>query len=225
MKVIYTTKKGEIKEYVYDTKKYYKYQRKVKLPRSQDIVKIRKVKEKKDIQQPVLEQSIIDIIKNKTFNKDDAKDIPGYEDLYAVTRDGYIYSYLKKKFLKPTVNLGGYLQVGLSKDSYIKRLFVHRIVAMTFIPNPNNLPEVNHKNEIKTDCSVDNLEWCTHKYNCNYGTRNQKLSKKVRCVELNKEFDSLSEAAKHFKLDVGNINRACNGVYHSTGGYHWEYVE
>ena len=204
MKVIYKTKSGEIREYVYDSKKYYKSNRKVDLNKQTNT---RKAKT------PV------------TCNIKDIKDVPGFEGLYCATKDGRIYSYKRNMFLKPYENASGYLQVGLCKDGIVKQLFVHRVIATTYIPNPNNLPEVNHKNEKKHDCSVDNLEWMTHRDNCNYGTRNKRISKPVRCIELNRCFDSITDAAIKLKLDGGNIYKACNNIYNTTGGYHWEYVK
>lgn len=152
------------------------------------------------------------------------KDIPGYEGLYAATRDGKIFSYRRNNFLKPAVGPFGYLIVSLHKNGKTQTRTVHRLIALTYIPNPLGLSDVNHISEIKSDCSVDNLEWMSHKDNCNYGTRNRRLSKKVYCKELNKLYASLKAASIDLGLDVGNINRACRGIYKTTGGYHWSYV-
>ena len=102
-------------------------------------------------------------------------DIKGYEGLYAVTEDGQIYSCKRKMFLKQCI-VAGYQVVSLSKSGQRKTHYVHRLVADAFLPNPDSLPEINHKNEIKTDNRVDNLEWCTNIYNMNYGTRTQRAS-------------------------------------------------
>ena len=85
------------------------------------------------------------------------KDIPGWEGLYACTTNGDIWSYRSDKFLSPTKNKRGYLHVGLSKDGKRYDYRINRLVAITFLDNPNNLPQVNHKNGIKTDNRVENL--------------------------------------------------------------------
>ena len=106
------------------------------------------------------------------------KDIIGYEGKYQVSNTGKIRSlnYLntrKTKELKPRKFSTGYLSICLGKEK--KNFYIHRLVAIHFIPNPNNLLEVNHKDENKTNNNVENLEWCNHKYNCNYGTRSERI--------------------------------------------------
>ena len=107
--------------------------------------------------------------------------IRGYEGIYEVSDQGRVKSigYGKERILRPVRNNNGYLLVGLRKNREQKWYLVHRLVAQAFIPNPDNLPQVNHKDENKTNNSVQNLEWCDRKYNCNYGTRNQRISKPV----------------------------------------------
>lgn len=112
------------------------------------------------------------------------KDIKNYEGLYKVSNLGNVKSLPKKagrsnrkeKILNFNKNSKGYLRVELSKDKKRKQCLVHRLVAETFIPNYNNLPQINHKDENKENNYIDNLEWCDNKYNNNYGTRNQRLS-------------------------------------------------
>lgn len=96
-------------------------------------------------------------------------DIKGYEGLYAITEDGQVWSYKANKFKKPQ-NINGYLSVVLYKDKHLKNYSIHRLVAETFIPNPDGKPEVNHIDEDKTNNCVDNLEWCTKSENCKHGT-------------------------------------------------------
>ena len=104
---------------------------------------------------------------------------------------------------------------------------VHRLVALAFIENPNNLPQVNHKDENKLNCNVDNLEWCDAKYNCNYGTRNLRASQsnsiQVYCVELDRIFSSIKEAQEILHIDGHHIGEVCNGKRKTCGGYHWQY--
>lgn len=92
------------------------------------------------------------------------KRIKGYED-YLVTVFGNIYSFKSSKWLKPQINKFGYLHVGLYKNGNINPKAVHRLVAETFIPNPDNKPCVNHKDGIKTNNCVNNLEWATYSEN------------------------------------------------------------
>ena len=152
------------------------------------------------------------------------RDIKGYEGIYAITSCGKVYSYRRKKFLKTQKQKTGYLMVLLQKDNKIKNCYVHRLVAEAYLPNPNNYSDVNHKNELKTDNRVDNLEWCTHSYNLNYGTRMSHCYKAVYCVELNKTFNSIKEAAQAFNLSYTNLSSCLNGRLKTFAGYHWKYV-
>jgi hypothetical protein len=88
------------------------------------------------------------------------EDIKGYEGLYAVTSCGRVWSYRSKKFLKPKEDKNGYLSVGLRLNGKQDRRYIHRLVAEAYIPNPAALPQVNHKDEIKSHNYINNLEWC-----------------------------------------------------------------
>lgn len=103
------------------------------------------------------------------------KDITNYEGLYAITSCGKVWSYKSKKFLKPYFN-GGYASVALSKNGKLTYPLVHRLVAEAYISNPDNLPQVNHKDEDKAHNCVNNLEWCDATYNNNYGTRTSRMA-------------------------------------------------
>ena len=107
------------------------------------------------------------------------KDIEGYEGLYQISNFGKVFSFKSNKILKPFNDKKGYLKIELRKENRRKIYFLHRLVAMCFIENKNNLPYVNHKDENKHNNRVENLEWCTCKYNNNYGTRNSRISKKM----------------------------------------------
>ena len=157
------------------------------------------------------------------------KDIKNYEGLYAITEDGNVYSYISKKYLKPGLNSSGYYQVNLCKEGKKKTFSIHRLVAEAFIPNPDNLPCVNHLDECKSNNCVDNLEWCSIEYNNAYGTRTEKAAKKrsipVYCVELDRVFKSGREAAEELGLHRENISKCLKGRYKTTGGYHFRYAE
>ncbi len=102
-------------------------------------------------------------------------------------------------------------------------------MAEAYIPNPDDLPIINHKDETKTHNYINNLEWCDKKYNTNYGTgieRHAKaISKSIYCVELDKVYESLTQAAVELGLNTGNISRCCQGKAKTTGGYHFRYKE
>ena len=107
--------------------------------------------------------------------------IEGYEGLYEVSNigrvrsvDRFYYRLHKGKVLSPTKDRYGYLTVTLNCNGKSKTIKIHRLVAQAFLPNPDNLPQVNHKDEDKTNNNVDNLEWCTAKYNVNFGTRQER---------------------------------------------------
>lgn len=161
------------------------------------------------------------------------KYIKGYERLYSITEDGRIFSHYLKRFLKPVIITTGYQQIGLTKDGKRTLHLVHRLVAETYIPNPNDLPIVNHKDENRTNNSVDNLEWCDKSYNYYYGgcyeRAAEKISKKnsraVYCIELGRKFKSQTEAANELGISQGNISSCCNGKLETAGGYHWRKIE
>lgn len=110
-------------------------------------------------------------------------DIKGYEGLYKISNKGDVISLsknsgflkLKEKYLKPTVKPKGYLDVKLIKNGIKKHFYIHRLVAEHFIPNPNNLPQVNHKDKNPSNNNVNNLEWCDNSYNVLYSNIPEKL--------------------------------------------------
>ena len=171
------------------------------------------------------------------------KTIKGYQN-YQVSSLGQVKSLNynrtgKEKVLKLCKNSDGYLQVNLLKDGKAKNIKVHRLVAEAFIPNPDNLPQVNHKNEIKTDNRVENLEFCDNRYNINFGTRiervtksiskantnNHKLSKKIKCVETGKIYPSTREIERKIGFSHTHISDCCNGKLKSAYKLHWKYVD
>lgn len=102
------------------------------------------------------------------------KPIKGFEDLYLIYSDGRVYSFIKHDFLKPRMSMDGYERVALCKDGKRYEYRVHRLVAEAFIQNPDNLPQVNHKDFNRSNNILDNLEWCTNKQNCQYSISNNR---------------------------------------------------
>ena len=160
------------------------------------------------------------------------KDIKGYEGHYAVTSCGKVWSYKTKRFLKPKIGAGGYLVVSLCKNNIKESRLVHRLVAETYIDNPNNMPQVSHIDENNTHNWVSNLEWADAKINCNMPEHikrkskahmNNVNSKEVLCVETGEIFPSLSEAGRKYNSSPQCIYSACKNGYKSAGGYHWQY--
>lgn len=174
------------------------------------------------------------------------KDIAGYEGYYQVSNIGRVRSLdrvvvksngvkltLKGQILSAKSDYHGYLRVNLSKSGKVKLKKVHRLVAEAFLPNPDNLPEINHKNEIKTDNRVDNLEWCSHLYNTNYGTRNHRLAlqKAKPVIQLTLEgefvniFESIRDAERKLHINNTSIVKVLNGERKTAGGYIWKYKD
>lgn len=161
--------------------------------------------------------------------------IKGYEGLYEVSDKGRVRSmkFGKERIRKPSRGTCGYLQVDLWKNGEHKMYLVHRLVAQTFTPNPDNLPEVNHKDEDKDNNSVQNLEWCDRKYNINYGNRNQmvsmKLSKPIlqytKSGKFVREWKSTYDVERNLGYFHNSISYCCNGKHKSAYGYVWKYKD
>ena len=167
------------------------------------------------------------------FQNEEWTHINGYDNLYIISNMGRVKSFKRGdwKTLKPRKDTGGYLQVCLSKNGKLTTYRIHRLVALHFIPNPENKPEVNHIDENKENNAIWNLEWMTHKENINHGTRNARTSKKVSCYDIEtgdfiKEFDSLTQACHEFKKPSNhgcNIISCCKGKQKTAYGYRWSY--
>ena len=154
-------------------------------------------------------------------------------------QNGTFHHHVEEKILVPGVNGRGYANVNLYKNCKRKNIKVHRLVAESFIPNPENKPQINHRDEVKTNNAVSNLEWCTSVYNANYGTRNERSvqnrrsyklgnnpqAKPVFCVELNKTFDCITSAQEELGIWGSSIGSACRGKLKTAGGFHWRYAD
>lgn len=153
------------------------------------------------------------------------RDIPGWEGYYQASSDGHIFSVRRQLYLKES---GGddYHMVTLQVKNIYRCEYVHRLVAMAFIPNPDpeKYTDVNHIDEIKYHNYPNNLEWCSRKYNINYGTALKRRSRAIYCEETDTTYDSINQAARVLNLHVGNISAVCNGINKTTGGYHFQFV-
>lgn len=164
------------------------------------------------------------------------KDIEGFDGKYKISNQGNVKSFYQKKerILKPNKNkINGYLKVTLNQKGISKTCYLHKLVAKHFIPNPNNYEEVNHKDENKENNFDTNLEWCTKKYNINYGNgkykRAEYLRKKIlqydKEMKLIKEWDSLTEAMKKLNIHKNNISQCCKGQHKTAGGFIWRFKD
>lgn len=139
------------------------------------------------------------------------KDIPNYEGIYQISNLGRLKSlrvfcsftkkyYPKEKIIKGKLDQAGYVMVSLYKEGKVKYCRIHRLVAQAFIPNTNNYPMINHKDENKSNNNVNNLEWCTCLYNNTYGNKNKNISNPVIQYDLKgnyvAEYKSISEASR-----------------------------
>lgn len=155
------------------------------------------------------------------------KDIPGYEGLYKVNQWGDIFSLYTNKKIKYSTSKDGYKQYNLSKNKKKRIMTAHRAVALAFIPNPDNLPVINHKDEDPQNCYVDNLEWCTYQYNAVYNDahikRGNNLSKKVYKYDVEgnliEVYNSVREAAEKLNSRVGNVSSCASKKYYK-GKHH-----
>lgn len=175
------------------------------------------------------------------------KPIPGYEGLYEVSSLGRVKSLLHTVSCKNKYNIflktypskilspgksSGYFHVTLFKDGIRKQFKVHRLVAMAFIPNPNNFSQINHRNEITTDNRVENLEWCDASYNSNFGSRIDRIKKKQEKAvyqysvdgTLIKIWRSASEIQRSTGMYQSFITDTCNGKHKLSYGYIWSYT-
>lgn len=184
------------------------------------------------------------------------KDIPGYEGFYEVSTYGNVrsverkitykvYNKLVSKTLpsvilqgKPSKN--GYPIIHLSKHGYTKPFYIHRLVAEAFIDNPNGFRYINHKDEIKYNNYVGNIEWCTQQYNLTYGTAIERIIAKtrnksgnpiaVKCYDINHNYlctyPSMNEARRKLGIATFIISSICSGTRKTpdSQGHYWRYA-
>ena len=150
---------------------------------------------------------------------------------YAVTIDGDVISIKSNKSLRSHDNGHGYKTVCLCIDGKPKTYYVHRLVASAFVENPNDYPEVNHIDEDRGNNRAENLEWCTSKYNKNYGRRAERFGRRrgrpVVCLETGQVFYSSGDAGRNMGIRREDIHACCTGYRntHSAGRYHWAFAD
>ena len=190
------------------------------------------------------------MVENNYYNTDKNnirwKYIKGYEGLYMVSNTGIIKSvdryvnhgrhegklkFIKGRILKQNKNLkrAGYMQVSLWKNNKSREYKVHRIVAEAFIPNPSNLPQVNHIYGDKANNNVNNLEWVTDKENKRHGWENGLYTsnhnkKSIICLENGIIYNSVQEASNKIPCDRRYLFRHLKGEVKSVKGLHYEYL-
>ncbi len=149
---------------------------------------------------------------------------------YSIFKDGTVINNVSGKPLKPIDDGRGYMRVYLYKNKRAFRFYIHRLVAIHFINNPQQLPYVNHKDENQSNNLVDNLEWCTASYNVNYGTRNiRSAQSRGHSIKAFKNgifvasFYSESNCARELNIDRSGVNMAVRGLQKTAGGYTFEY--
>ena len=171
---------------------------------------------------------------------------------YEISSLGNVRNITTGKVLKPILISTGYYQVVLYKQNKRYRKLIHRLVADAFLENPENLPQINHRDEDKANNAVSNLEWCSASYNANYGTRNKRIaktlkksmlgnknslgkknglgnkskSKKVKCVQTGEIFNCTRDAAKKYNLEIFSVCHAANPnqKQKTAGGFTWCYI-
>lgn len=162
------------------------------------------------------------------------RDIEGFEGLYQVSNKGRVkslarYHVRNDRIMKTSYDKDGYKRVCLRNNGIKIYKLIHRLVAKAFIPNPNNYPVINHKDENHSNNKVENLEWCTVEYNNNYGTRNGNFRRKVYQYTIDGEliavYEKMADAAKSIHGFISNIVNACNGGFFDKTRNKWHKME
>lgn len=155
--------------------------------------------------------------------------IPEYSEFYLISSEGRLKNIKRNKILAVCLDSDGYPHYNLCNNKRRKPITAHRLVAMAFIENPLNLPCVNHKDEVKTNNSVENLEWCSVACNNKHGTRLQRVSDKnskpiaqICNGEIIAIYKNSTEAERATGVNFSKIRMCCRGARKSAGGYQWK---
>lgn len=153
-----------------------------------------------------------------------------YNSNYLISKDGKVFSIKSNKLKIIDNNPNGYSRVTIPIENYpSKKYYVHRLVAETYIPNPNNYSQVNHKDLNKHNNNMDNLEWCSEIMNMKHNAENKpQFSRKIeqydKSNKLLNDYSSIKEASDKTGLDMTSIIHCCSGRYKTSGGFIWKYV-
>ena len=161
------------------------------------------------------------------------KPVVGFEEHYLVSDSGQVWSLYRQRALKSAIDKYGYEKVGLYDGHKARPRTVHRLVAQAFIPNPGNLPAVNHINEDKTDNRVSNLEWVSVADNDNHGTRNERMAdtkcklpvEQVSSDGTTVRYKGVKDASRKTGINRCCIALCCKGIRLTAGGYKWRYCD
>lgn len=148
--------------------------------------------------------------------------IPDYPN-YQVSNLGNVRNIKTGRILSSGINNSGYINVSLCKNGEAKNYMVHRLVASAFIPNPKNLPEINHKDHNRQNNCVDNLEWCTRQYNIEYSNSKQVAQYDLKGNLIN-IWKSTREIQRQLGFDNSAISKCCLGKFKTMYGYIWKYL-
>lgn len=170
------------------------------------------------------------MIENKEFQNEEIwKEIAGFEGLYAVSNKGRVKNLETGKVLKNWSNTHGYSMITLYKgdNTKPKAVTIHKLVATAFIPNPNNLPYINHIDECKTNNDVTNLEWCTPSQNNKHSAHQQscRINQLSLDGELINAWGSAHEIERQLGFNNGSIIQCCKGKLKTAYGFRWEYAD
>ena len=165
------------------------------------------------------------MLENKQFHEDEIwKEIQGFEGLYAVSNKGRVRNLKNGKILKNVIDPHGYLRIKLGRRN-VRR--IHRLVALAFIPNPDNLPQINHIDEVKTNNNVENLEWVSASQNVRHSIH--QISCRINQLRLDGQFirqwDSSMQIERETGYNQSNILKCCKGKRRYAYGFRWKYSD